>query len=457
MTIAETEPFTPPSPVDEPPHEPTAIRGHINLENGDYRWINAQPVDTTAAGGYVYQAIQGVAAMSASAGSPPAADADVHQVVTGDDGTDSYVRVPGPEPLHTSADPKDAPNAVAHWTETVNDITSYIVHSSVAAVTSHHCLPDDSGGSWYTGDRATFNVPPLAADTARIRKVGTYQGRDLYRENLDADATAEPALAPAQRHKCVTLPGSDLPIYVGDGEDDFVPTVPDPTAAFVQPVTLEATDEEQSRAATFTASLWEYIRRAGGPRPDHQRAAIYRRVFKPEYLADLPLPTRSEIPDGQMVTLSFSTAARYTDRAELIEAYNAQPRTWVFERAHHTMAWLNHAAAYLARLSGSKLEVLAAVFDSRPQDETPGAHTDEWYSVIVQMDGAKTWTINPGADQQQYTTQAGDVLLIPEGVVHATATPGEPGHSRHIQFTLCRHTIYTTAAPSEPVAIATAA
>lgn len=267
-------------------------------------------------------------------------------------------------------------------------------------VASHNCLPDDSGGSWYRdGFQEAFRVPQRGGETARIRKVGVHEGRDVYREDLDAEQ--------------------------------------------IQPVVLPATSDEQRHAATFTATLWQYINQAGGPRPGHRHAVILRHRIPLEWLAELALPTRSEIPEGQSVTLGFSAPARYTDRAELTGAYRENPRTWVFENAHHNIAWLSLAASYLARLSGSKLEVLAAVFDSLAQDEAPGAHTDEWFSVIVQMDGAKTWTINPGDSQQQLTTHAGDVLLLPEGLVHATATPDEPGHSRHIQFSLCRHTIYS--------------
>jgi hypothetical protein len=40
-----------------------------------------------------------------------------------------------------------------------------------------------------------------------------------------------------------------------------------------------------------------------------------------------------------------------------------------------------------------------------------------------------TWTVR---------VEAGDVLLVPEGLPHVVSTPEEPGHSRHLQFALCR-------------------
>lgn len=223
-----------------------------------------------------------------------------------------------------------------------------------------------------------------------------------------------------------------------------------------QPVVVPATSEEQTQAALFTASLWQHITRAGGPRPTRPECTLVRGAFTAEWLADLTLPSREHIPEGQNVTLANGGFVRYDDRNTLADAYQQEPRTWIFERAHHVIPWLNLAAQYLGKLSSSPLEVLAAVFDSRHQDDAPHAHTDEWYSAIVQVAGAKTWT---AANAQRLTTEPGDVLLIPEGVVHAAATPPEPGASRHIVFGLCRHTAHTRINPEQlkPADIATAA
>jgi hypothetical protein len=144
------------------------------------------------------------------------------------------------------------------------------------------------------------------------------------------------------------------------------------------------------------------------------RRALFARLSDPEWLAGLRLPTREEIPEGQGVALADGKFTR-PDRAALAAQYRARPRTWIFERASHTVPWLSLTAADLGTLSESRLEVLAAVFGSRAADHAPG-----------------------------------DVLLIPENLAYATATPADPGHSRHLAIGLCRHTEYTKATPNQP-------
>jgi len=144
------------------------------------------------------------------------------------------------------------------------------------------------------------------------------------------------------------------------------------------------------------------------------RRALFARLSDPEWLAGLRLPTREEIPEGQGVALADGKFTR-PDRAALAAQYRARPRTWIFERASHTVPWLSLTAADLGTLSESRLEVLAAVFGSRAADHAPG-----------------------------------DVLLIPENLAHATATPADPGHSRHLAIGLCRHTEYTKATLNQP-------
>jgi hypothetical protein len=216
-----------------------------------------------------------------------------------------------------------------------------------------------------------------------------------------------------------------------------------------QPVILAATSAEQNYAALFAATVWQAITEAGGPRPLTRAHAHLPRVFDPAWLARLSTPTRDVIPEGLSVTLGGAEFERYPDQAAMLAAYRQRPRTWVFENSHHAIPWLSLAAAYLGKLSASRIEVVAAVFDSRPHEQAPDAHTDEWYSVVVQFDGAKNWTIGTGPHAQQLTTEPGDVLLIPEALAHATTTPADPGYSRHVAFTLCRHTIHTTATPAQ--------
>ena len=59
------------------------------------------------------------------------------------------------------------------------------------------------------------------------------------------------------------------------------------------------------------------------------------------------------------------------------------------------------------------------------------------------LEGEKDWEIGPGVldPLEPVTTvhvRAGDMLLVPERLPHVVSTPKEPGHSRHLQFALCR-------------------
>lgn len=167
-------------------------------------------------------------------------------------------------------------------------------------------------------------------------------------------------------------------------------------------------------------------------------------AFTPEWLSGLDLPTREHCPDGQAVSLAGDGFTSHGDRAELLADYETAPRTWVFERVDESIGWLNRAASYLTRLSASPFVVSAAVYDSRASDRPSAAHWDQWYSAVVQVEGAKVWRI--GADWCRVTTRPGDVLLMPEGLVHAVSTPADPGLSRHLVFDIGVHTVYAHAA-----------
>jgi hypothetical protein len=259
-------------------------------------------------------------------------------------------------------------------------------------------------------------------------------------------ATGATELSPVQLHH----------VFGGDGEPPYYVNADGVTPQILrsQPVgqprpdtamPSDRDDAAQLIAALVTAALWEVIGQAGGPRVNSGTHTLARRVFDPEWLAALALPSRENIPEHQLVTLADGTFTRYPDTASMLADYERVPRTWIFERAQRVIPWLDLTTDYLGRLSASPLEVLAAVFDSRTGEKAPMLHCDEWHSVIVQFDGAKQWTIGAGPAQQQLTTEPGDVLLLPEGLAHAASTPDDPGYSRHVTLGVCRHTEYTRA------------
>lgn len=216
--------------------------------------------------------------------------------------------------------------------------------------------------------------------------------------------------------------------------------IPVPLGEVHAPVRLRAGSADQARAALFTAALWGCVQRAGGPRPAHGDHGVFPGVFSPDWLAEFELPTRQIRPVGQGVALGGDGFSRFESEAALLAGYGDRPRTWVFERVQESVPWLNLAAGYLTTLSESKVGVGVAVYDSHAVDQPSAAHWDQWYSAVVQVEGAKVWRI--GADGCRVTTRPGDVLLMPEGLVHAVSTPVDPGYSRHLVFNIGVHSVY---------------
>ena len=111
-------------------------------------------------------------------------------------------------------------------------------------------------------------------------------------------------------------------------------------------------------------------------------------------------------------------------------------------QAGHT--WPAIAARHLGRLARCPIDVRCSVFTSATADEGLGPHWDSWYGAIVQLSGAKQWTISQpppaqhSGEDAQVTTRAGDILLIPKYLPHAVTTPRDPGHSAHLAFTIDR-------------------
>lgn len=243
-------------------------------------------------------------------------------------------------------------------------------------------------------------------------------------------------------HVCTSsTPESDKKHFSYDNCEGLVPFAP---ADMRGPVRLPASDADQGRAAAFTAALWACITQVGGPRPDHGAHKVFPGAFTADWLCELELPTREHARDGQAVALAGDGFARHGDRTRLPADYQAAPRTWVFERADWSVPWLNLAASYLTKLSASRFPVNAAVYDSHAADQPSAVHRDQWYSAVVHIEGAKAWRI--GADECRVTTRPGDVLLLPEGLVHAVSTPVDPGYSRHLVYNLAMHTVCAHAA-----------
>lgn len=201
------------------------------------------------------------------------------------------------------------------------------------------------------------------------------------------------------------------------------------------------------RAAEFTGTLWAAITLAGGTRPAAPRHHHVRAAYDPAWLAGLPLPAGPARPGAQPVALldDGEQFERHRDPAALAAAYTARPRTRVYEHINYAApgTWYTLAACHLGRLACSDREVTCSLFESAAGDVSLDAHHDTWYAAIVQMDGAKTWTIGQcllggTGTPEEITTTVGDILILPKGLPHRASTPADPGRSAHLAFAIHR-------------------
>jgi hypothetical protein len=181
------------------------------------------------------------------------------------------------------------------------------------------------------------------------------------------------------------------------------------------------------RAAEFTGTLWAAIDTAGGPR--RPATAGHRHLpgaYDSGWLAALPLPIEENRPQNLI--------------------YATHPCTQVYEDigCNTQHAWYALVAQHLGRLAGCEFDVVCSIFESGFSDEVLYAHEDKWFGAIVQMSGAKQWGIGAALPASvtspacELTTEAGDILLLPKGLLHVADTPKEPGHSVHLSFAIHR-------------------
>lgn len=203
------------------------------------------------------------------------------------------------------------------------------------------------------------------------------------------------------------------------------------------------------QAAEITGTLWAAINASeGAHRPASTGHQIYPEAFDAQWLASLPLPIdQARPPTIPVALLNEEEFERHAAPQALAAAYANHPRTRVYEDIGRDApeSWYALTARHLGRLTRCDLQVVCSVFQSRAGDQSLGAHWDAWYGAIIQISGAKTWTIGTGllADTGQpaaeVATRPGDVLLLlPKGLPHAVVTPADPGHSVHLTFAIDR-------------------
>lgn len=189
-------------------------------------------------------------------------------------------------------------------------------------------------------------------------------------------------------------------------------------------------DRDRSLAAPFVGGLWAAVRSVDGPRPGNQNYHHLPDVFDPEWLQTLPLPIGEDRPTRQTVSLGRAMHfERHSNEADLTQAYTSQPRTRIYESVEtRSGGWSAEAARHLMKLAGC--DVVCTVYESQAGDENLGAHKDRWYGAIVQMLGAKAWAMGEdvGKEEPTVVAEAGDLLIVPQGLLHDVSTPDYSVH-----------------------------
>ncbi|MGA5703059.1 hypothetical protein [Peterkaempfera bronchialis] len=170
------------------------------------------------------------------------------------------------------------------------------------------------------------------------------------------------------------------------------------------------------------------------------RAVHIPQVFEAPWITGMALPLAERRAPSQTVALVDGTEFhRETDEAAVARAYQERRRTRVYESIDALSdGWYSLVVPHLAKLL--RVRVICTMYESHAADSSIGAHHDGWYGAIVQMRGAKHWTIwsDADSDPREVLTQAGDVLLLPKGVTHAVDTPD---YSVHLVFAITEESI----------------
>jgi hypothetical protein len=187
-------------------------------------------------------------------------------------------------------------------------------------------------------------------------------------------------------------------------------------------------------ANAITRRLRLIALQAGGPTPQPGAWKHVPKVFSPIWLASLGLPIDGHMGAEQTVALvDGEHFDRSAQGADVAAAYSNHPRTQVYESVGaRSGGWFAAVDKLLMRLF--RCEVVCSVYVSSAGDATIGMHRDEWYGIIMQLAGSKTWTLLPPSGvQSEILLEAGDVLLLPRDVRHDIATPD---HSVHVAFAI---------------------
>ncbi|MFI1012642.1 JmjC domain-containing protein [Streptomyces sp. NPDC020965] len=204
---------------------------------------------------------------------------------------------------------------------------------------------------------------------------------------------------------------------------------------------------QQTAAVALTARLATAVLPWRGAPP--ATATHIPRLLDPSWLRALPLPIGDHRTNAQTVAFTDREGEfqREDTSAGIARAYQERPRTLVYESADvRSDGWYSLTALHLARTL--RRRVVCSLYESNAQDRTLGPHDDAWDGLILQLRGAKLWTIWPdrNSDPTELLTEPGDLLLLPCGVVHDVSTPRQ---SVHAVFAITSHPLASARAPQK--------
>ncbi|MEU5978413.1 cupin domain-containing protein [Streptomyces sp. NPDC047315] len=161
--------------------------------------------------------------------------------------------------------------------------------------------------------------------------------------------------------------------------------------------------------------------------------------FAPSHLDRLSLPVGADRPPHQPVAFIDSNAPQGFHREITPDAIETADQNRGHTRVYESVdvrsdGWHSQVSTHLARILRRRIAV--AVYESQTGDQSLGKHRDAWDGIILQLRGAKRWTLWPELQgtPKELSTHTGDILIIPQGMQHDVTTPPHPGHSLHITF-----------------------
>lgn len=194
---------------------------------------------------------------------------------------------------------------------------------------------------------------------------------------------------------------------------------------------IKTGDTDWQVSTSITQYLWKFVLRA----MHHKNSSFHHCAGKIpiEIRRQLHLPIGDYRPDWQPVALVQGTNfCRVTDHVAAQDMYQELKRTRVYEGVDlNSPDWYSFVCLQLAQLA--RCRVACSVYESSALDAGMVPHIDSWDGLIIQIKGAKRWTIGPGG--QELVTNAGDLLFLPEGTSHSVSTPD---YSVHLVFALVR-------------------